>query len=206
MVVEEADDVAMLVAEQCSQNGSASEGSSSCERVYSNNHRTTVLTQNANEGDESKTQTVIEEFDGDNTLLFRKTLRHRVDYNYLKGQKTKEKELFDIIYQPAGGKATRELIAYEFFLDTGKARSLAWTQYQQTTDKPKAELVYYALLRYGNDGSPDRGLAERWDQGKKTESFMDWSRQSKGFATLDEESWKQWEGWIRNVSLQAYLP
>ena len=205
-IVEETDVVAMLVSEQCSQNGTASEGSNSCKRIYSNGHHTTVLTQNANEGDELKNQTIIEEFDGGNTLLFRKTIRHRVDYNYLKDQKSKEKEFFDIIYQPAGRKTTRELMVYEYFPATGKVKSLSWTQYQQIASEPKAELVYHALLRYGADGNPDRGLAEQWNHGKKAETFMNWSRQAKGFATLDEESWGQWEGWIRNVSLQAYLP
>ncbi|OGX12417.1 MAG: hypothetical protein A2351_01210 [Omnitrophica bacterium RIFOXYB12_FULL_50_7] len=205
-VLEEAEEVAMLVSEQCSQSSGAAEGETSCKRTYSNGHHATVLTQNVNEGDELKYQTVIEEFDGDNTLLFRKTIRHRVDYNYLKDQKTKEKELFDIIYQPAGKKTTRELMVYEYFLDTGKAKSLSWTQYKQIADEPKAELVYHALLRYGDDGNPDRGLAERWDHGKRADTFMNWSRSSKGFATLDQETWGQWEGWIQNVSLQAYLP
>ena len=205
-VVPESDEVAMLVSEQCSQNGSAAESTSSCARVYSNGHRATVLTQNANEGDELKTQTVIEEFDSNNILLHRKTIRHRVDYNYLKDKKAKEKELFDIIYQPTGKKTTRELMVYEYFLDTGKAKSLSWTQYQQIASEPKAELAYHALLRYGDDGSPDRGLAERWNQGKKTATFMNWSRHSKGFAALDKETWGQWEGWIRNVSPQSHLP
>ncbi len=205
-IVQEAEGVAMLVSEQCSQNGAAAEGSNSCERVYSNGHHTTVLTQNANEGDELKNQTIIEEFDGDNTLLFRKTLRHRVDYNYLKDQKFKEKEFFDITYQPAGRKTTRELMVYEYFPATSRVKSLSWTQYQQIASEPKAELVYHALLRYGADGNPDRGLAEQWNKGEKTETFMNWSRQTKGFATLDEETWKQWESWIQNVSLQAYLP
>jgi len=205
-ILEKTDEVAMLVSEQCSQNGDAADGSSSCSRVYSNGHHATVLTQNANEGDELKHQTVVEEFDADNTLLYKKTIRHRVDYNYLNDHKAKEKEFFDIIYQPAGRKATRELMVYEYFLDTGKAKSLSWTQYKQIGNEPKAGLVYHALLRYGDDGSPDRGLAERWDQGVKTETFMNWSRRSKGFATLDQETWNEWEGWIRNVSLQAYLP
>ena len=203
---EKTDEVAILVSEQCSKNGTAAEGTNSCTRIYSNGNHTTVLTQNANEGDELKHQTVIEEFDGDNTLLYRKTIRHRVDYNYLKDQKAKEKELFDIIYQPAGRKATRELMVYEYFLDTGKAKSLSWTQYKQIASESKAELVYHAMLRYGDDGNPDRGIAEQWNKGEKTETFMDWSRRSKGFATLDEQTWGQWEGWIRNVSLQAYLP
>ena len=124
----------------------------------------------------------------------------------MNGQKAKEKEFFDIIYQPIGKKTTRELMVYEYFLDTGKTKSLSWTQYQQIASEPKAELVYHALLRYGDDGNPDRGLAEHWTDGKKTETFMNWSRNSKGFAMLDTESWGQWEGWIRNVSLQAYFP
>jgi hypothetical protein len=206
MSLEKTDEVALLVSEQCSQNGNAAEGTSSCARVYSNGHRATVLTQNANEGDELKHQTVIEEFDGDNTLLYRKTIRHRVDYNYQNDQKAKEKELFDIIYQPTGRKTTRELMVYEYFLDTGKTKSLSWTQYKQIANQLKAELVYHALLRYSNDGTPDRGLAERWDQGKKAETFMNWSRRAGSFASLDGETWGQWESWIQNVSLQAYLP
>ncbi len=202
-VVEEADEVAMLVSEQCDNAG---EGTSSCERAYSNGHRATVVTQNANEGDEVKSQTVVEEYDADNTLLYRKTIRNRVDYNYLNDQKAKEKEFFDIIYQPAGRKTTRELMVYEYFLDSGKTKSLSWTQYKQIGAEPKAELVYHALLRYGDDGNPVRGLAERWEHGQKADTFMNWSRQSKGYATLDEEAWGQWEGWIRTVSMQAYLP
>ena len=97
-------------------------------------------------------------------------------------------------------------MVYEYFLDTGKTRSLSWTQYKQIGSEPKAGLVYHALLRYGDDGSPDRAIAEKWDQGKKVETFMNWSRLSKGFATLDNEAWGEWEGWIQNVSLQAYLP
>jgi len=205
-VTERADEVAMLVSEQCSQNGDATEGSTSCERVYSNGHRTTVLTQNANEGDELKHQTIVEEFDETNTLLYKKTIRHRVDYNYLNDQKAKEKEFFDIIYQPAGKKTTRTLMVYEYSLDTGKTRSLSWTQYQQIGNEPKAGLVYHAMLRYGEDGSPDRGLAEKWNAGEKAEIFMDWSRLSKGYETLDQKTWGQWESWIRNASMQAYLP
>ena len=205
-VVEEAEEVAMLVSEQCSQTGTPAGGTNTCERIYSNGHHATVMTQSSNEGDESKRQTVIEEFDSDNMLLFKKTIRHRVDYNYLNDQKAKEKEFFDIIYQPADKKTTRELMVYEFFLDTGKTRSLSWTQYKQIGSQPKAELVYNALLRYGIDGSPERGIAEEWNHGEKTETFLNWSRQSKGYATLDPETWQQWEGWIRNVSMQAYLP
>ena len=205
IAVEKTEAVAMLVSEQCSQSGNASDGTSSCKRVYSNGHHATILTQNTNEGDELKHQTVIEEFDGENNLLYRKTIRHRVDYNYLKDQKAREKELFDIVYQPTGKKTTRELLAYEYYLDTGATRSLSWTQYQQIENEPKAELVYRAMLRYGDDGTPDRGVAEKWNHGEKTETFMNWGRRSEGFAALNEKSWWQWEGWIQNVSLQAYL-
>jgi hypothetical protein len=203
---ENSEEIAMLVSEQCSQSGTAGQGTNSCERVYSNGHRATVLTQNANEGDEVKSQTVVEEFDETRALLYKKTIRHRVDYNYFKERKAKEKEFFDIIYQPTGKKTTRELMVYEYFLDTGKARSLAWTQYKQIGNEPKAGLAYHALLRYSEDGSPERGLAEKWNDGKKAATFINWNRRSRGYATLDEEAWSQWEGWIRNVSMQAYLP
>lgn len=205
-LLEKKDDVAMLVSEQCSPNGASGEGSNSCERVYSNGHRATILTQSVNEGDELKHQTVIEEFDVDNTLLYRKIIRHREDYNYLGGQKTKEKDLFDVTYQPAGKKITRELMVYEYSLNTGKTKSLSWAQYEQIGNESKAGLVYHALLRFGDDGDPDRGVANRWDHGVKVETYMDWNRRIQGLAAFDQEIWKEWEGWIRNVSMQAFLP
>ena len=159
--------VAMLVSEQCSQTGTPGDGTTTCERSYSNGHHATILTQNANEGDEIKSQTVIDEFDENGTLLSKKTIRHRLDYNYYQNQKSREKEFFDITYQLAGAKTTRELMVYEYYLDTGKTRSLAWTQYQQIGNEPKAGLTYHALLKFNEDGTPERGLAEKWNSGKK---------------------------------------
>lgn len=205
-IVEQADEMAILVSEQCSQEGAEADGTRSCERVYSNGHHATVLDQSSHEGDEVKRQTIIEEFDGNNNLLYKKTIRQRLDYNYVHDQKAKEKELFDIIYQPTGKKTTRELMVYEYFLETGKTKSLSWTQYKQIGNEPRAELTYHALLNYDKSGNPERGLAEKWDHGKKTDTFINWDRRSKGFASLEQENWNQWEGWIRNVSLQAYLP
>lgn len=195
----EKDDVAMLVIEQCSQSGDAN----TCERVYSNHHKTLVITQNANEGDEQKEQTVMEESDEDGNILYRKTVRHRVDYNYLNDRKAREKEFFDIILQPRGKPATRELMVYEYFLDSGKVKSLSWTRYGQIADEPRAELVYNILLRYGGDGSPERGLGEQWDHGNRTETFLDWKRDADGFAALNEDMWGQLESWVKSLSVQA---
>ena len=199
-------EVAMLVSEQCSQDEKSSEGILTCTRVYSNGNHAKVLSQSVHEGDEFKQQTIIEEFNSEGALLYKKTIRHRVDYNYLNDQKTKEKDLFDIIYQPVGKKTTRELMVYQYFLDTGKTKSLSWTQYKQIGDKTRAGLAYHTLLQFAEDGSPERGLAEKWNHGQKAATFMDWSRPSNGDASLNRSEWNQWEGWIRNVSLQAYLP
>jgi len=197
------EEVAFLLAEECSEKDN---NVIACHRTYSNGNRATVVTQTSQEGDELKRQTVIEESNREGTLLYRKTIRHRLDYNYREGQKTKEKELFDIIYQPADKPATRELMVYEYSLETGTPRSLSWTQYKQTDKEGWASLTFHTLLRYGDDGAPERAIAEAWHQGKKTETFMDWNRRATGYALWDKDAWKQWEGWIRNVSLQAYLP
>ncbi|GEM_PF-1697619 len=200
------DDVSMLVSEQCSPNKDPLAAETSCRRIYSNGHYATVLTQRSDEGDEFKRQTVIEEYDQEDHLIFKKTIRQRIDFNYFNEKKVKEKEFFDIIYQPAGKKTTRELMIYQFYLDTGKARSLSWTQYKQIGNEPKAGLSFYATLNYGEDGSPERGIAEKWNAGQKTASFINWSRISGGYASLDENTWNEWESWIRNVGMQAYLP
>lgn len=202
----EAEEVSVLVSEQCKESGNGAGESTSCSRTYSNGHRAKVLSQRADEGDEFKQQAVIEEYDKDDNLLSKKTIRHRVDYNYRRDQKAKEKELFDITYQAQGKKTTRELMVYKYYLDTGKPKTFTWTQYKQVGNESKAGLTYRASLAYATDGSPDRGVAEQWDGGKKVATFLNWSRLDGGFTRPDQKTWAQWEGWIRNVSLQAYLP
>jgi len=201
----DAAEVALLVSEKCAD-APGGDGTMTCRRNYSNGHYAKILTERSSEGDEAKEQVIIEEFAQDGSLLYRKTIRHRIDYNYLNDRKSKEQEFFDIVVQPTGKKTTRELMVYQYFLDTGKLRSMAWTQYKQIGFEAKAGLVYHASLRYGEDGSPERAIAERWEDGKKAASYMNWSRISRGFADLDPMAWEQWENWIRNVALQAYLP
>ncbi len=199
-------EVAMLVSEKCSQDGVDGAGTTSCRRVYSNGRQTQARTERSDEGDESKQQTVIEEYDRDDHLIYEKTIRRRIDYNYRNDQKTKEQELFDIISKPAGQKATRELTAFRYSLKTGKPKSMTWTRYRQIGNESRAGLVYHAALRYADDGSPERGSAEKWNQGKKITTYMNWNRISQGSPDRDPETWNQWESWIRNVSLQAYFP
>ncbi len=197
------EEVSVLVSEQCDQ---GAEGSASCSRVYSDGHRAKVVTQIADEGDEVKQLAVIEEYDKDNNLFSKKTIKHRVDYNYQHDQKAREQELFDITYQPKGKPTTRELMVYKYYLDTGKPKTFTWTQYKQVGNESKASLAYRASLAYASDGNPDRGIAEQWERGQKVATFLNWSRLDGGFTQPARESWAQWEGWIRNVSLQAYLP
>ena len=201
-----ADEVAVLVSEQCKQTGDNADGSISCSRIYSNGHHAKVLSQLSYEGDEFKQQAVIEEYDKGNNLLSKKTIRHRVDYNYLNDQRAKEQELFDITCQSEGKKTTRELMVYQFHLNTGKPKVFSWTQYKQVGNKAKAGLTYHASLGYAADGSPDRGIAEQWDQGKKVATFLNWSRIDGGLTGSKRETWTQWESWIKSMSLQAYLP
>lgn len=193
-----------LVSEKCSESGAAKEGTNTCMRTYSNGYHAKIVSQHSDEGDEFKRQTLIEEYDPNERLLYKKTIRQRVDFNYFKEKKTKEKELFDIVYQPTGKKATRELIVYQYYLDTEKLRTLSWTQYKQIGNQPKASLNFYTTLRYGEDGSPERGIAEKWEEGHKITSFMNWNRlSSTGFTDLNQDSWEHWEHWIQGMALQA---
>lgn len=199
-------EVALLVSEKCSQENSGGEGFGSCSRVYSNGHYAKVLTERAKDGDESKQQTVIEEYDPMDQLVFKKTIRHRIDYTYRDDKKVKEREFYDIVSQPAGKKTTRELMIHQYFLDTGKLKSMFWTQYNQIGQEARAGLVYHAVVHYAEDGSPERGIAEKWAHGKKIATYMNWSRWAHGYADMDLETWDQWESWIRSAALQAYLP
>lgn len=197
------DDVAMLVSEFCT--GGDAEGATVCDRAYSNGHRATIVMQKMAEGDEAKLQSIVEEYDGQGGLVFKKTVRHRTDYNYYKDEKSLEREFVDIIYQPAEGKTTRELMVRQYHLDTGKTRSLTWTQYEQIGASDKARLVYNATLAYDSNGTPARGLAERWDQGQKVATYIDWDAATQGRMMFDKENWREWESWIQSISLHAYL-
>jgi len=199
------DDVAMLISESCSQ-PEGSDGVSLCERAYSNGHHVKTMTQKMTEGDEFKMQVVIEEYNKYNGLVHRKTVRHRIDYNYYGDERTTEKELIDIVYESAGKKTNRDLMLRQYHLDTKKIKSLTWTQYEQVGETDQAELVYHATLRYDPAGTPLKGLAERWDAGQKTATYLDWDTSRFGNAGFDKVSWREWEFWIQSFVLQAYLP
>ncbi|MBU9889485.1 MAG: hypothetical protein KTQ49_06425 [Candidatus Omnitrophica bacterium] len=199
---EDTDEVSMLITEKCEEVG---EGATSCSRLYSDGHYSRMLSQRSDEGDEFKEQTVIEEFDKDDALLSVRTVRHRVDYNYIEDRKSKEQELFDIIRQTKGEPTTRELMVQKYHLETGKPKAFTWTQYKQVGEEPKAGLVYRASLDYAADGSPERGIADQWEKGQRIATFLNWDRTGDGRAQLHRETWDQWESWLRSVSLQAHL-
>lgn len=192
-----------IVSEKCTSAETLGGGITTCIRSFSNGHYLKTITQLSNEGDEVKQQTTTEEYNGSDRLLDTKTIRHRIDYNYFHDRQTKEKELFDIIDQPAGEKATRELMVYQYYLDTGKLRSLSWTLYKQIGNLQKAGLNFYAMLRYGEDGSPERGIVEQWAEGHKITSFMNWNRVQNGYTDLDFSYWNHWENLMRSISIEA---
>lgn len=197
--------VSMLVSESCETTGTENDGTVSCSRTYSNGNYATVLTQRALAGDELKVQTVIKEFDSTGALLFTTTIRVRTDYGYHLDKQGTEKYFLDVVHEPAGGKTTRELLIIQYNLETGKVASMSWTQYEQIGNEPRASLVYHATLRYGPDGNPLQGVAEKWFSGQRVASFLDWSSAKSGRLGFDKESWRDWETWIQGVSLQAYL-
>ena len=196
----------MLVEESCMQGEGGSEGVTTCTRTYSNGNHATVVTQKSAEGDETKLQIITKEYNRDNDLVFKKTIRQRTDYNYHNDKKGTEKEFIDIIYQASGKKTTRELMVHQYYLDTGKTRSMTWTQYEQIGDTDRAGLVYHSTLQYDNDGTPLRGTAERWDRGQKVATYISWDGRKDGGLAFDKDNWHEWETWIRSVALHAYLP
>ncbi len=205
-MVSDPEGVTMLVSENCTTTGDETSGTVTCNRVYSNRNHAQIISQHALEGDEFKQQAILEEYDSNDQLLYKKTVRHRVDYAYVHDVKTKLREFYDIVLQPTGKKTTREIMIYQYHLDTGKIKTMSWTQYSQIGNLPKASLAYYATLSYDRHGDPTRGLAEKWDQGQKIAIYMNWSRLQQGQVALDRDRWTDWEKWIQNVSLQAYLP
>jgi hypothetical protein len=195
-------DIAMLLNESCS----GADGSRACSQAYSNGHHASVVTQKMSEGDEFRVQTVVEEYDQDNELVSKKTIRRRVDFNYYQNEKGMEKEMIDIVREEAGKKTTRELMTRQYYLDTKKTKSVTWAQYEQVGDTETAALVYKADLHYSSRGTPLRGVAERWDLGEKTASFLNWNASRHGNLALDKEAWEEWEAWMKSVPLHASLP
>ena len=200
------DDIAMLVSETCKQSGESSEGSLSCNRVYSNGNHAKITTQESAEADELKLETVIMEYNRDNVLAYKKTVRQRFDYNYYGGEKKVENELVDITYQFPDREITRELMTRRYYLSSGQTKSITWAQYEQIGDSAKANLIYHASLLYNNDGTPQSGTAARWEEGQKLISYLDWDSTSQGRIAFEKENWREWESWIQSVALQAYLP
>ena len=204
--VENPEGVTTLISETCKQQGETGEGVLSCNRLYSNGHRATVVTQRAAAGDEFKLQSVIKEYGRSDQLVSTKTIRQRIDYNYYEEDKGKERELLDIVHEAEGKPTVRELLIRQYHLDTGKMKRLTWARYEQVEDSKTATLIYHASLRYDSDGAPMRGVAEHWNAGKKIESYLNWNALAPNRPGLSRQSWHAWESWIQNISLQAYLP
>ena len=195
----------MLVSETCKKADGNDPGTLSCDRVYSNGHYARIVTQRATLGDQYKQQSVITEFDREDHLVYKKTVRQRIDYNFHQEDRGKEREMIDVTYEPAGKKISRELLICKYYPDSGKAKFMSWAQYEQIGDSARAGLVYHAALYYDRSGRPDRGVAEKWDRGKKVADYLSWSSLRQGPRSFDKNSWAQWESWLKSISLQAYL-
>ncbi len=199
------DSLTLMVSETCQPMDDGGSASLACHRVYSSGHYTKVITQSASMGDEYKQQSIIEEFNSDGHLISRKTVRNRIDYNYVEEDKRKERELIDIIYEPVGEKITRELTIYQYHLDSGKTKSMTWAQYEQIGQSSDAALVHHVALYYDPTGNPDRGLVEKRDHGKKVANYLDWNSPRQGSLEYNRSTWHDWESWIKSITLQAYL-
>lgn len=205
-IVKEEENVAMLTSEACEQIEGAASGALSCHRIYSNGHHAQIVTQRATLGDEYKQQSVITEFDRENNLLYTKTVRHRIDYNFYQGEdRGKEREFFDVIYEPVGKKISRELLIYKYHPNSQKVKSMTWAQYEQIGHSATAGLVYHAALYYDKSGRPERGVAEKWEHGKKIADYLNWSSLRQGTSLFNKNSWAKWESWLKSIFLQAYL-
>jgi len=199
------DSLALMVSETCQSMNGGDSSPIACHRVYSNGHYATVITQSASMGDEYKQQSVTEEFNSEGLLISKKTVRHRIDYNYANDDKRKERELVDVVYEPVGEKITRELTIHQYHLDSGKTKSMTWAQYEQIGQSSDAALVYHIALYYDPVGNPDRGLAEKWDHGKKIANYLDWNSSRQGSLGYNRSTWHDWESWLRNITPQTHL-
>ena len=105
-------------------------------------------------------------------MISKKTVRHRIDYNYANDDKRKERELVDVVYEPVGEKITRELTIHQYHLDSGKTKSMTWAQYEQIGQSSDAALVYHIALYYDPVGIRIGGWRKNGTTGKRSQTIL----------------------------------
>lgn len=193
------DGLVSLVSDTCSDPGDK-EGSFRCLKTFSNGNKVQITTDQEYHGEDFKRQTVIAEFNSNNLIQGRQTVRQKISYKFVNNERKMRAEFFDVVSRPKNGKITREVIIYQYNTATGDLQNVSWTSYEQIGDSAFAMITRHVALTYDEDGKPLMGRAEKWRNEVPVEKLFSWNRVLDGNRTLDMNSWDTWKNQIFKIS------
>ncbi|MCB9799520.1 MAG: hypothetical protein H6757_02035 [Candidatus Omnitrophica bacterium] len=196
--------VVTLIRENCTESGNGRDSTTLCHWVYSDGYQTTLYTVDKIEENRTVTDTTITQEDYSEEWLSKREIHHVIEYA---SEKIKDSETYDILYEFRDGIQTREVLKYSYYPDSTNKRikSMSWTKYREVFGNYPRDLDYHAVLVYGPDGSPLKGSANSWENGRKAQNFLEWNHQNGGLSPYERDLWYQWEKWIRSGFLHVYL-
>lgn len=195
-VIHETLAITELVTNDCRTAGDEAHGSNSCKKVYSNGASLELHSDHEIAGDQFKKQTQMTELDAQGRVKTKKTVRQKINFRYLGDRKIKESEFFDIVTTPEERPITREFVTRQFDPKTGKLLKTSWTKYERLPGTMLAGISFHVVLSYEQNGSPLKGRAEEWRDGKVHKTIFSWRRSVDTNQPLDLKSWRKWEAWI----------
>lgn len=195
--------VVIMTSEKCSRNGASGNENSECTRSYSDQSSQQVTIDQKTKGAEFRQMTTIADFDARHDLQNAKTIYQGTQRN-ASGTK-KEFEFFEITVTPRQGNATKEILIYDFYPDSGQVKKMTWAKYEQSDDLKDAVLVSHTYLTYGLNGKPEKGVAESLENGAFTAEFLNWDDTDPVKIQINRDAWRVWENWIQSRQLSAYL-
>lgn len=190
--------------QRCQSAGDDANGTTLCTKDYDDFSSARLESHHETLGDAFKKQTLIFDFNPQNRLTHKKSIREKLSYHYAGADQKLRAKFIDIVNRPADAKISREIMIYEYY-PNGQVQKVVWTYYEQIENSSEAELKKHVLLRYNEDGTPQRGKAEIWAEGQRfPKRFFDWNQRIEP-ANFNHIQWSKWERWVSRVLEQAYV-
>jgi len=203
--------MSVLIYEKCTHTGAEEDARSACEWRYSSGF-TSKLTRHETQSDGTiLSHMIITETNREKNWQGRREVLHTT---VMEDGKIAS-ETYDITYdlgldfsEAAEEKAkTREVLRYHYnpSADGKQIKDMSWTKYADTRGEVPRDMEYHAVLKYDQNGNPERGVATKWTTGWKDKVLFDWQSQKDVPDLTSREMWQMWEQWIKNGPTHVFI-
>lgn len=191
-----------IINKNCTEKIDGKRSNISCFETKENGAVIKTETFIAEEVDEYKKQTVISETSPSGNRMTKKSIRHKVQYDFKDSQKEVNTEYFDVVTRSTHEPVIRELMIRQYDPQTHKVTKLTWTKYRQIEESKFAEIENHVALSFSPSGEPLRGRVEKWRDGQVSKTVARWNPSNLRFQSAE---WKNWQNQISAMMNQVVI-